>query len=384
VKILILKPSSLGDVVQALPVLRLLKRHLPQSEIYWWVASSFAPLLEGDPDLAGVIRFERRRWAAPQHWPELWQSIRWMRRQGFDWVIDLQSLARSGAFAWLANGKLTIGLDEPREGARGFYDLIVRRPSFHTHAVDWYLGVLPLLGLPGAERRGPALGEGTDIAQSWSSTLRGEDFAWLPERPEIASSIRQKWPVETSRWIIVQPGARWHNKRWPAEHFADLVARLTAGQPDFRFAILGTEQDRPLAQLIQHGDAERCLDLTGRTSLPEMVEWIRISELMVTNDTGPMHVAAALNKPVVGLFGPTEPRRTGPYGQLEHVLQLDLPCVPCLSQRCTYSKPMECLRAISPEAVAEVVKRRLVLNSEAAQSPAPAMRASKNVVTGAT
>ena len=106
VKILILKPSSLGDVVQALPVLRLIKRHLPASEIYWWIDSNLAPLLEGDPDLAGVVRFERRRWAAPAHWGEIWRSVRWLRQQRFDWVIDLQCLMRSGIFAWLANGKL--------------------------------------------------------------------------------------------------------------------------------------------------------------------------------------------------------------------------------------------------------------------------------------
>ena len=148
VKILILKPSSLGDVVQALPVLRLIKRHLPASEIYWWIDSNLAPLLEGDPDLAGVVLFERRRWAAPRHWGEIWRSVRWLRQQDFDWVIDLQCLMRSGVFAWLANGKLSIGLDEPREGARGFYDHIVRRPSPLTHAVDWYLRVLPVLGVP--------------------------------------------------------------------------------------------------------------------------------------------------------------------------------------------------------------------------------------------
>ena len=149
-KILILKPSSLGDVVQALPVLRLIKRHLPASEIYWWIDSSLAPLLEGDPDLAGVVRFERRRWASPSHWREIWRSVRWMRQQNFDWVIDLQCLMRSGVFAWLANGKLSVGLDEPREGARGFYDLIVQRPSPLTHAVDWYLRVLPVAGRAGA------------------------------------------------------------------------------------------------------------------------------------------------------------------------------------------------------------------------------------------
>jgi ADP-heptose:LPS heptosyltransferase len=186
--------------VQAVPVLRALKRHLPQSEIYWWIASNLAPLLAGDSDLAGVIPFERRRWATPANWLGLWRTAQWVRAQAFNWVIDLQGLARSGAFAWLANGKLTVGLDEPREGARGLYDLIARCPYPQAHAVDRYLSVLPLLGVPAARQ-----------------------FQWLPERPQVAAAVRQKWPVEGVRWLILQPGARWQNKRWPAEHFAELV-----------------------------------------------------------------------------------------------------------------------------------------------------------------
>ena len=126
-KILILKPSSLGDVIQALPVLRLVEAAFPPAEIFWWIDSALAPLLEGDPDLAGIVRFERKRWGKPQHWPEMFRSIRWLRAQNFDLVIDLQCLLRSGTFAWLANGKMLVGLDEVREGARGFYDLAVPR-----------------------------------------------------------------------------------------------------------------------------------------------------------------------------------------------------------------------------------------------------------------
>ncbi len=335
-KILILKPSSLGDVVQALPVLRLIKWHLPASEIYWWIDSKLAPLLEGDPDLKGVVHFYRRRWAAPRHWPEIADSIRWMRQQAFDWVIDLQCLMRSGVFGWLANGKLSVGLDEPREGARGFYDVIVRRPSPLTHAVDWYLGVLRPLGVPA----------------HWN-------FQWLPDRPAPAEAIRRKWPVDQARWIILQPGARWLNKRWPAGHFVELLRQVAASHPEFHFAILGGEEDRPLGQAIAGFPGRRCLDLTGKLSLLEMVEWIRCSEMMVTNDTGPMHVAAALGKPVVALFGPTEPRRTGPYRQVDRVLQLRLPCVPCLKARCTNAKPIECLSALPPTAAFQAVMKRL-------------------------
>jgi lipopolysaccharide heptosyltransferase I len=335
-KILILKPSSLGDVVQALPVLRLIKCHLPASEIFWWIDSSLAPLIEKDPDLTGIVRFERKRWASPRHWPEMLRSIRWMRAQNFDWVIDLQCLARSGAFAWLANGKFLIGLDEIREGARGFYDLAVRRTSFHTHAVDWYLAVLPPLGVP-----------------------VHKNFQWLPERPEIAAAIKSKWQTADARWIAIQPGARWPNKRWPVENFTELVRLLAANFSDVRFAVLGNGDDKSLGEAISRAKPVRCLNLCGRISLPEMVEWLRLSELMITNDTGPMHVAAALDKPLVALFGPTEPRRTGPYGQLENVLRINLPCSPCMKSYCAYEKPNECLKAISPTMVFESACKKL-------------------------
>ena len=323
-------------MVQALPVLRLLKRHLPASEIYWWIDAGLAPLLDGDPDLAGVVRFERKRWSSPVHWPEMLRSIAGVRAQRFDWVIDLQGLARSGAFAWLANGHLLAGLDEAREGARGFYDLIVPRPSFHTHAVDWYLAVLPRLGVP-----------------------VHHDFVWLPKQPVIAAALKSKWPGENSRWIALQPGARWGNKRWPAEHFAELTHQVTAEFPDTRIAILGSAEDQPLGEIIARAAPERSLNLAGQTSLPEMIEWLRRCELMVTNDTGPMHVAAALGKPVIALCGPTEPRRTGPYGQTERVVQTQLPCIPCLKSRCAWPQPMECMTAISPREVFARVRHRL-------------------------
>ncbi len=327
-KILILKPSSLGDVVQAIPVLRLLKLHWPDSEVFWWIEAALSPLLEDDPDLAGVVRFNRRGWTLPANWPEVWHSVRWMRRQSFDLVIDLQCLFRSGIFAWLANGKFLVGLDEPREGARGLYDMIARRESFHTHAVDWYLSVLKLLNVP-----------------------VHSNFQWLPERMKVSAEVKRKWETNSAKWIVIQPGARWVNKRWPVENYLALIRSLAAVWPEVRFAILGSQDDKPFGEALAQADSKRCLDLTGKISLPEMVEWIRLSDLMISNDTGPMHVAAALGKPVVAIFGPTEPRRTGPYHQLQNVVRIDLPCAPCMKSYCTYSKPMECLKGIAPESV---------------------------------
>ena len=323
-------------MIQALPVLRLLKGHLPESEIYWWIESRLAPLLEADPDLTGLVQFHRRRWARPANWARLWRDVRWMRAKQFDWVIDLQCLARSAVFGWLANAQLTIGLDEPREGAHGFYDLRVARPSWDTHAVDWYLRVLEPLKVP----------------VHW-------DFDWLPARPEVASSIRSKWPVDQSDWIILQPGARWLNKRWPVDFFAGLVRQFPVTSKGLRFAILGGAEDVQLGSTIAGAAPERCLDLTGKLSLPEMLEWIRLTQVMVTNDTGPMHAAAALGRPVVALFGPTSPDRTGPYGQRRNVLQADLPCVPCMRPRCKNPNHMECMHALSPAAVLQKLNQLL-------------------------
>jgi lipopolysaccharide heptosyltransferase I len=326
-KALILKPSSLGDVVQALPVLRLLKRQYPACEVWWWIDGRFAALLEGDRDLAGIVRFERERWGRPRHWSEMLASIRWLRAQRFDWVIDLQGLARSGAFAWLANGRLLAGLDEAREGARGLYDIIAPRASWHTHAVDWYLSLLPLLGVP-----------------------VDDDFDWLPPRPVVAAAIQEKWSPRAAQRVALLPGARWTNKRWPLEHFAALVEAVSAQRPEVEFIVLGGREDAAAGRALAFVRPDRVLDLTGQTSLTEMIEWLRLCTAVVANDTGGLHVAAALGKPVVALFGPTEPRRTGPYRQAEHVLQQRaLPCVPCMKAICAWEQPLECLRRLTPQ-----------------------------------
>jgi heptosyltransferase I len=335
-RILILKPSSLGDVIQAIPVLRMLKRRHPAAEFYWWLSTDLLPLLQDDPDLQGIFPFHRQRWASPLHWHELWTSIRQMRALGFDWVIDLQSLARSGGIAWLAAGRRTIGLHDMREGAGAFHDVVVSRPSPNTHAIDWYLKVLPWLDTP----------------VQW-------DFEWLPRRPAVADSLQTRIPQFSGQWIVLQPGARWANKRWPSEFFSRLVRRLIDARADLHFVILGSAADRPLGEALARVEPQRCLDLTGQTTLLEMIEWIRGCQLMVTNDTGPMHVAAALSRPVVALFGPTNPARTGPYRQMPGVLRRRLPCQPCLRSTCRWTPELECLQSLDPDDVFPVVLHQL-------------------------
>ncbi|MEN9572223.1 MAG: ADP-heptose:LPS heptosyl transferase [Verrucomicrobiota bacterium] len=323
-------------MVQALPLLRLLKQHRPDAEVHWWLAAELRSLLEGDADLAAVLPFERKRWRSPLYWPKGLAQIRALRAARYDWVIDLQGLARSAAFAWLADGAFTIGLELEREGAHLAYDLAVPRPRDKPHAVDWYLAVARALGIPVHDR-----------------------YEWLPPRPAIAALAEAKWPANGSRWLGINPGARWDNKRWPAEHFAALVRQLAARDANFRFALFGGPGDWQLTETIRRAVPDRCVNFAGRTTLPELIELLRRCELLVTNDTGPMHLAAALRRPVVSLFGPTRPDQTGPYEQEHFALRHPLPCAPCLKSRCHWVAPLDCLRAISGTSVADEVTRRL-------------------------
>ncbi len=334
--ILILKPSSLGDVLQAIPVLRLLRRRFPSAHIAWWVDASLVPLLKGDPDLSEVIPFQRRTLRTWKGFWEFARSVLRMRRARFDWVIDLQGLARSSMVSWVVNGELTIGVDDPREGAAALYDLYVPRPSASTHAVEWYLSVLTRLGVP-----------------------IHEPFDWLPKVQAISTDLESRWPVNGHRWIALQPGARWWNKRWPVEHFQDLIRQLGRADASLRFVILGGGEDVDLGARLSEALPDRCLDLTGRLTLAETIEWLRRCSVMVTNDTGPMHAGAALGTPIIGLFGPTDPRRTGPYGQESTAVRLGLSCSPCLKQRCRHPQVMECLRGITPATVAGKVRESL-------------------------
>jgi heptosyltransferase-1 len=336
-----------------MPVLRVLRRRLPDAQIYWWIEASLASLFEGDPDLTGLFIFRRKGWRAFAWWREVWRTVRAVRHHHFDFVLDLQGLSRSAFFSWLANGKTTVGLDNEREGNREgaqiFYDLLAPRSSPGTPPAVRYLGALQPLSIP----------------FTW-------DFEWLPQRALAAATVRAqmalplaglretaagkdlKFPgnAEGPRWVMLLPGARWPNKRWPVEFFAQTINRLAATLPDIRFAVLGVAGDTSLADLICRQNPERCLNLTGKTSLSEMIEWLRRADLVISNDTGPLHVAAALKRPILAIYGPSDPFYTGPHEQMSGVLQAKgLPCVPCMKQTCAYHEPLACMRAITPDQV---------------------------------
>ena len=331
-KILILKPSSLGDVTHALPVLRILKQRYPYAEIHWLIADNLAPLLAGDPDLEKLHIFHRRNWFSPTGAYRLLCLIWDLRREGFDWVIDLQGLARSAWLGCLVQGRWAIGVDSGREGARAFNDLSVCRRSPKTHAVDWCLDVIRAMGIDSSG-----------------------DYIWLPKRlPRSTSLLDPRY-----MWIVLCPGARWPSKCWPLDYFVSLAAKFRFMGGRIRIAILGTIEDLESGEAIFNAAPNVSLNLVGKTTLPEMLECLSFARVVVANDSGPLHLAVALNRPLVALYGPTHPERTGPYGRSSSVIQAPVPCSPCQLPNCNSLVQGECMRGISPDVVANAILAKL-------------------------
>lgn len=342
-RILIIKPSSPGDIIHALPVLHGLRRRHPQAHIAWLVASAFAELLAADPALNELILFDRRRYgrlgrdaAATQGFAEF---ARGLRRRRFDLVVDLQGLFRSGFFAWLTAAPVRLGFASTREFAWMFYTHRLPYGSADRHAADRNYRVAGALGFD----------------------ERPMDFSIVlsPADHRAAEAIIEKLGPAPSGFAVLVPGTRWETKCWRVDRFAALTRELWESR-GLRSILVGGAADRSAAEQIAH-DSDGCaMDACGRTTLRQLAAIIHRAALVVTADSTPMHLAAALHRPQVALFGPTNPRRTGPYGHADAVLRLALPCSPCYLRRlrdCPYDHA--CMEKLTVDAVLRAAHERV-------------------------
>jgi heptosyltransferase-1 len=326
-RILLIKPSSLGDIVHALPVLAGLRAAYPQAHIAWLVGNAFAPLLAGHPLLDEVIRFDRRRYGRMLQsravGAEFLRFVGDLRRRGFDLVVDLQGLLRSGFLSWASGARRRVGFAGARELAAAFYTQRVRCPTRDMHAVDKNLHLARTLGLPVDPPTFP-LG------------LRDD---------EVAAFRRRLGPP----FVALLPGARWETKRWRPDRWAELVDRLPGGGfPPV--VLLGAPEDRAYTEAILAACTTPVINLVGQTSLRELSAGLALADLVICHDSGPMHIAAALDKPIVAIFGPTNPARTGPYCRWARVVALPLPCAPCYQRQCPLGHH-NCMQQLDVDAV---------------------------------
>jgi lipopolysaccharide heptosyltransferase I len=326
-KILVVKPSSLGDVVHSLPFLNVLRETFPKSEIHWVIAKGLEDLLTGHPMINKIWIINKDTWKKLSHIRDSLYEIRillkGLKEERYDIVVDLQGLLRSGIITAFTAAPLRVGFQEAREGSRFFYTHRVKGGK-GIHAVDRYLKIAAFLGC--------------DITE-----------VCFPLPLFADSSLVTRYSLPTNNYAVIAPGARWETKKWPPEKFGELTSCLPV-----QTVIVGSKGDEAIAEEVVALSKGKAMSLAGKTNLRELIEIIRGAQVFVSNDSGPMHIAAALGVTVFAIFGPTDPERTGPYGKGHTVIREDISCAPCFKRSCD---DLKCMENLSAEKVLEAMKK---------------------------
>ena len=345
-KILIVKLSAIGDVIHTLPALNALRARYPRSHITWLVEEAAADLVVGHRALDRAIISGRKRWIRQLKGPRRRQALAEMRRfwrelrdTRYDMIIDFQGLLKSGLLVCLARGERKIGFDKGMQHQEHSYLFLNERVppvDMEVHALS---RGLMLLGAIGAGARGVVY----DVPMT------------AVDHRESASLLEHN-RIDGSRPLVaINPVALWETKLWLNDRFAVLADRMIE-EMGVDVVFTGGPDDRPLVDGILVRMKAPAANLAGKTRLKTLAALYTRAALLVTTDTGPMHLAAAVGTPVVALFGPTAPWRTGPFGEGHRVVRTAPSCSPCFKRRCDGHRCC-CMRNISVEMVLDAVRQ---------------------------
>lgn len=333
--ILIIKMSSLGDIIHALPTLYALRQNLPHAKITWAVHPQFAHILPGKPWIDEVILVEKKGLKSLSYIRKLWKDL---YSRHFDMTLDLQCIAKSALVSFCSGAPERYGYWELREGSQLVNKALVGDHKY-DHVIERYLDTVRALGGQVQDLVFP-------LSRSQKDALEVKRKLMAQGLPEVA--------IDKGDYIVIAPGARWALKEWPVSHYAELIKRfLDQGQ---WVVLMGSPDDCQKSQsILDLVEDPRLIDLTGHTSLPELIELIEASKLYISADTGPLHLANALKKPLIAMYGTTSPDRTGPYGG-DHVHIIQSP-----TSRATAKEPLvkdpDCMGHISVDSVWEAYQK---------------------------
>lgn len=335
--ILIVKMSSLGDVIHALPCAAALRSLYHKAKISWVVEDTFSDILLDNPVIDEVIVIDGKRLRRGS----LWSKIAYLRElkhllteKNFDLVLDLQGLIKSSVVALFTGCKNRLGYCEMREGSK-FVTKPVCGDNATGHVIERYLDVIRYLGVK----------------------VENAQFI-LPVLDKQTNTIKEKLAASgfsaADKYIVFAPGTSWSSKEWPPEHYVTLGEKLLVN--GYWLVIAGGKADIAKSKFIQEKLAShKVVDLTGQTTIKELLALCRLATLYVSGDTGPLHIAVAAGVPVVAMYGPTKAHRTGPYGMCE-VLVSKLDCSGCMKKTCA---PLKCMQGITPQEVYDACLRFL-------------------------
>jgi heptosyltransferase-2 len=338
-KILVIRFSSLGDIVLTTPVIKSLKQKFPQSQIFFLTKSQYHDLLENDPDIFSLIKYDpKERHKGISGFLKL---VKELKTLNFDLVVDLHANLRSFLIRHLLKTKLKIKYDK-RWLARL---LLVHFKFIHVesiHTVDSYLKALKKIGA--------------------NSSVKDKEIFLDQESENFLKDFLVEKNIEKDDIVVgIHPGARWETKRWNEEKFTQ-VCRILNQKPKVKIILFGDRNDQELIEKISLGALNRKLFKAVNLPLNKFMSLIKRCDCFVTNDSGPMHMASALGVPVVAIFGSTHPKLGfSPLGPESIVLTADVKCSPCSlhGEKKCHKKSRLCMDLIEPEMVMDAVERLL-------------------------
>ncbi|TDI36176.1 MAG: lipopolysaccharide heptosyltransferase I [Acidobacteria bacterium] len=340
-RILMVRLSSIGDLVHTLPVLVALRARFPDATIDWLVETRFRDVLASNPELDELVEVDtlgwRKRLFSPATWKEIVASTRAIRRRSYDVVLDLQGTIKSSVAARLAKSDRHIGFSRSALKERAAALLYSEHVSVNCephHVIDRYLRLLSALDIETKERAFPLVVQ-NEMEEESERTLAS---------------------LALTEYVILNPGGAWVTKRWAPEKFGALAAAIAKEWKLPTLVVWGPGEEE-LAQRIVD-TSESSARLAPATGIRGLIPYIRRARLFVSGDTGPMHLASALGVPVVGIFGPTDPAKNGPFGPNDAVVWKDVDCGPCYKRRCPGFDNV-CLTSIEIEDVLPAVRERL-------------------------
>jgi predicted lipopolysaccharide heptosyltransferase III len=327
--ILVIKLRYLGDVLLATPALEALKAAYPSTRLTVVVNRGTEAMLAGNPHIDEVLPLERGSILSQ------WRFLRELRRRRFDVVIDLTDADRSAWLSRMTGAPVRIGFnDEGRFRGHCYTNVVHGEPG--THRIERDLASLAPLNIAAAET----------IPRLWLT----------PEEKWRAADLLSREGVDRKKPLaMLQPGARYWFKAWPWERFAALADRL-AEQYGYQVLIGGNQQEFELAERICGTAASRPINLAGRADMRIYAAVLKRTSLFVGNDSGAMHVAAAVGAPVVALFGPSDPKEWGPRGAAAAVLYKGIDCRICFHPTCERGE-QNCMKLIGIEEVLSAIAR---------------------------
>jgi heptosyltransferase-1 len=338
---LIIRLSSLGDIIHTLPAFAALRAHFPEAEITWIVEEKGKEILDLVPGIDRIVPVRLKRWKlwSPKFWKELF-LIRKQIKKKDQIAVDFQGLVKSGLLASFSKAKRRIGfqgnnLKEPL--AAMFYTDKLGKIAENDHVISKNLKLLSLVGID-EERYGFPLTVPDELTASIQKKL--EDLGYAGKK----------------KLVLLNVGAAWETKRWHAERWSQLIQKL-GNRENFLLLLWGDDAEKELAVKVSQ---ETGVAMVPSLSLQEVIALVREASLVVSGDTFALQVACAFSKPVVGLFGPTDPKRNGPFRPQDRVAFHQLECSFCYKRVCPR---LDCLERISADEVASLCMESLEKNA---------------------